>query len=350
MFWTAIEAPGPVAQELIAHRKGQLVTIKDADGFFEEISSCIETIARTHRRNPQSVDLLVNSTKRYIDKPEHRIQLNELLASETRSLLEKLESADLSTEKTNSAEEVRRQVEIYEASVEPLARMVGVLGRWGENSECTTVINIIRLLLRYADRKKDGSSWLLSLRSYPAVLVVAVYGIGIVYAQRWAVLHRLLSEPIRNSYWNENERIVEKLFLNFWEGGGNSLWRNIEGLDRRETAFSDHLCDLLTRWGEGFLEVVPNFEELYEMWEVLGSIAYCERYTLEDIQVATSSGNYVSMPVGRSRWNRRNRILEHIQDEDLKKGLLQAGFAKGQEKFFDATIVNFQRIAGGILR
>ncbi|MXZ12767.1 MAG: hypothetical protein F4Y78_01960 [Candidatus Dadabacteria bacterium] len=350
MFWTAIEAPGPVAQELIAHRKGQLVTIKDADGFFEEISSCIETIARTHRRNPQSVDLLVNSTKRYIDKPEHRIQLNELLASETRSLLEKLESADLSTEKTNSAEEVRRQVEIYEASVEPLARMVGVLGRWGENSECTTVINIIRLLLRYADRKKDGSSWLLSLRSYPAVLVVAVYGIGIVYAQRWAVLHRLLSEPIRNSYWNENERIVEKLFLNFWEGGGNSLWRNIEGLDRRETAFSDHLCDLLTRWGESFLEVVPNFEELYEMWEVLGSIAYCERYTLEDIQVATSSGNYVSMPVGRSRWNRRNRILEHIQDEDLKKGLLQAGFAKGQEKFFDATIVNFQRIAGGILR
>ena len=345
MFWTAIGAPGSVAQELIAHRKGQLVTIKDADSFFEGISSCIETIARTHRQNPQSVDLLVNSTKRYIAKPEHRIQLDELLASETRSLLEKLESADLSTEKINSTEEVRRHVKIYEASVEPLARMVGVLGRWGENGECTTVINIVRSLLRHADGEKNGSGWLLSLRSYPAVLLVAAYGIGIIYAQRWAVLHRLLSEPTRNGYWEESERIVERLFLNSWEGGGNDLWRNLEGFDCRKTAFSDYLCDLLTQWGESFLGVVSNFEELYEMWEVLGSIAYCERHTLEDIQAAISNGNYVGMPVGRSGWNRRNRILEHIQDEDLKKGLLQAGFGKGQTKFFDAVIVNFQGIA-----
>ena len=349
MFWTAIGAPGSVAQELIAHRKGQLVTIKDADSFFDGISSCIETIARTHRQNPQSVDLLVNSTKRYIAKPEHRIQLDELLASETRSLLEKLESADLSTEKINSTEEVLRHVKIYEASVEPLARMIGVLGRWGENGECTTVINIVRSLLRHADREKNGSDWLLSLRSYPAVLLVAAYGIGIICAQRWTVLHRLLSEPTRNGYWEESERIVERLFLNSWEGGGNDLWRNIEGLDCRKTAFSDYLCDLLTLWGKSFLGVVSNFEELYEMWEVLGSIAYYERHTLEDIQTAISNGNYVGMPVGRSGWNRSNRILEHIQDEDLKKDLLQAGFGKGQTKFFDEAILIFQGIASRIL-
>ena len=127
---------------------------------------------------------------------------------------------------------------------------------------------------------------------------------------------------------------MEELFLNSWEGSGNDLWRDIEGLDRRKTAFIHHLCDLLIRWGESFLEVVPNFEKLYEMWEVLGSIVYCEHYTLEDIQVAISNGKYVRMPVGRNRWNRRNRVIEHIQDEDLKKGLLQAEFSKGQEIFF----------------
>ena len=345
MFWTELGELGAVAEELIAYRKGTLITIKDADSFFDGIGSCIETIAQTHRQNPQSVDLLVNSTKRYIAKPEHRIQLDELLASETRSLLEKLESADLSTEKINSTEEVRRQVDIYEASVEPLARMVGVLGRWGENGECTTVINIIRSLLRHADRKKDGSSWLLSLRSYPAVLLVVAYGMGIIRAQRWAVLHRLLSEPIRNRYGTEPGRIVEELFPYSWEGSDKHLWSNLEGLANRSTPLSDHLCHLLPRWGESFLGVVSNFEELYERWEVLGSIAYCECYTLEDIQVAISNGNFVGMPLGRSRWNRGNRILELIQRNDLKEVLLQAGFAKGQAKFFDAAITNFRGIA-----
>ena len=342
MFWTALGTPSEIAKQLIAHRKGTLVAIKDADSFFVEICDCIETLARTHRQSPQRVDLLVNRTKQYMAKPEYRIQLDELLTSETHSLLEKLESDSLPVQGDLNAEEIQRQVNIYEASVEPLARMVGVLGRWGEGEEWKIIIDIVRSLLCHADREKNGLTWFLNLRSYPAVLLVAVYGIGVVRAQRWDALHHLLSEPIRSNYWTESERIVEKLFLDSWEGGGNGLWRNLEGLDSRKTAFSDHLYTLLTRWSESFVGTVSNFEELYEKWEVLCSLTYCERYESEDI---ISNGDFVRMPVGRSGWNHRNHILELIQRDDFKKNLLQAGFAKGQTEFFDATITNFQQIA-----
>ena len=40
------------------------------------------------------VELLINSTKRFLSKPEYRIQLNELLAAETDRLIVQLNSAD----------------------------------------------------------------------------------------------------------------------------------------------------------------------------------------------------------------------------------------------------------------
>ncbi len=345
-FWTTLGTPGATAEELIKHRKAHLITIENADSFFVKIRDYIKALTRTHRRNPRTIDLLVESAKRYIAEPEYRIRLDDLLTSETQSFLEKLESADLSVEGGSfSAEEFQRQVDIYEATVEPLARIVGVLGRWGEKDDWKIIVDIVRSILFYADRKRDGSTPLLSLRSYPAVLLVAVYGIGVIRAERWEVLHRSLTETIRNSYGNGIERIVEGLFLNSWEGGRDSFWQKIEVLDRRKTPLSEHLYPLLAQWGESFVGVVSDFEELYEMWEVLCSITYCECYTLEEIQASISNGNFVRMPVGRSGWNYGNHILELIQSEELKRNLLQAGFAKGQPEFLDATITNFQRVA-----
>ena len=345
-FWTTLGTPGATAEELIEHRKGHLITIENADSFFVKIRDYIETLTRTHRRNPQSIDLLVESAKRYIAEPEYRIRLDELLTSETQSFLEKLKSADLPVEGGSfSAEEFQRQVDTYEATVEPLARIVGVLGRWGEKEEWKIIVDIVRSILFYADRKRDGSTPLLGLRSYPAVLLAAAYGIGLIRAQRREALHHFLIETIRSSYGSGTERIVEGLFLDSWEGGRDSFWQNIEVLARKKTPLSNHIYPLLARWGESFVGVVSDFEKLYETWEVLCSITYCECYKLEEIQASISNGNFARMPVGRSGWNHGNHILELIQGEDLKGSLLQAGFAKGQTEFLDATIANFQRVA-----
>ena len=344
-FWTALSTPGTVAEELIAHRKGHLIAIENADSFFVKIRDYIETLSQTHRKNPQTIDLLVKSTKQYIAKPECRIQLDELLASEVKSFLEKLEAADLPLEGHSSAEEFQRHVDTYEATIEPLARIVGVLGRWGDKEEWNIVIDIVRSILSYADRRMGGLISLLSLRSYPAVILVVAYGIGVVRAKRWEALHHFLTGTVRSRNGTGTERIVERLFLNSWEGSRDSFWQNIEALDQRKTPLSYHLYLLFARWSESFVGVVSDFEELYETWEVLCSITYCERYTLEEIQSPIPNGNFVLMPVGRSGWNRGNRILELIQSEDIKKSLLEAEFAKGRPKFLDATITNFQRAA-----
>ena len=138
---------------------------------------------------------------------------------------------------------------------------------------------------------------------YPAVLLVAAYGIGLVRSQRWRSLHLLLSAEMESSIGAEPERAVQELFLWSWEGGENGYWRMLEGFDRHKTALSDHLCDIFKEWGESYVGIVSDFEQLYETWEIIGSLTYCERYTLEELQAAISGGSmpgYAWMPVGRS--------------------------------------------------
>lgn len=341
-FWAVFGKLNTHAEKLIKHQDGRSISITGANDFFMKIRDRVDTLSRAHRRNPQSVDLLINSVKRYLEKSEYRIRLDELLTSEVQSLLERLETAALSPHNTGGVKEFRRRVAVYESATESLARIAGVLGRWGNDSEFKATIDIIQAIHSYASQERSGPEFWLALRSYPAVLLVAAYGIGLVRGERWDTLHRLLTETIESEGCLKSKRIVEELSLGFWKGDRNGYWQNLEGLDKHKTALSDHLCDLFQKWGESFIGIIPNFEQLYETWEIISLFAYCECYDLtNDFEDFT----HILLPVGRSRSHRdtRDRILELIQNSDFKYKLLDAGFGKGQRKFFDATMIILQR-------
>ena len=355
MFWTTRGGLGEGAEELIEHRKGVLINIEDADTFLVETRDRIETLERTHRQNPQSVDLLVSTTKRYLSKTEHHIQLDDLLTSEARSLVEKLESENFSAHGDWNAEEFRRRIAIYEAISEPLVQMVGALGRWGADSDVTTMMGIVRFVCSKVNEIKEGLTPWINLLAYPAVLLVTAYGIGLVRSQRWQALHIFLSSEMEDRYREKPQRVVETLFLWSWGGGCDDYWRMLERMDDRKTPLSDHLCELFGKWSESYAGVVSSFEELYETWEILGSLTYCERYTLEQLRVAVSKDSGSScelVPVGRSGWHHLtcHQIIRHIQSDGIKQNLLEAGFGKGQDNFFEAAISNFMQNAGRMQR
>ena len=354
MFWASRGEPGELAKELISHRDGVTAPITDADCFLGEVRNRIQILAQTHRQNPQSIDLLVNSTKRYLGKPEYRIQLDELFASESRSLVDKLNSANLNVHENVGPEEFRRRVAIYETTSESLARMLGVLGRWGDESELTLVMNIVRFVCSHASEEMSGKVIWLNLRSYPAVLLVTAYGIGLVHNERWSTLHRFLSSEIESGANESLRRIVETLFLGSWAGGENGYWQQLEGMERHITALSEHLCGIFEKWGDSHLGVVPDFEQLYESWEILGSLIYCERYSVEELQPKLprgTMGDFSWTPVGRSGWNHRTRskIVRQIQNDELQQELLGAGFSMGQSQHLQESIGNFQRISGNFM-
>ena len=353
MFWAARGKPNDRAAELIAHRNAQLVPIADADDFYSGVRDRLKTLALSHRQSPGSIDLLVNSTKRYLTKPEHRIQLDELFTSEARALLKGLDAAESPGQDTSDVEEFRRRVAIYGATTEPLARMVGVLGRWGHGGELTMLMDIVRSIHHRA-AQGSGLASSSGLGSYPAVLLVTAFGIGLTRSQSWETLHQFLSQQVESPRNLGSARLVDELFLSAWSGSQYIDWRNLEGFERRKTALSDHLCDVFANWGESFLGLVPNFEFLYETWEIVGSLAFSERYSLDNLRAATSGNSMqerVWMPIGRSGWDyqMRRQIFEHIKSDKVSQALLDAGFGNGDREFLDCAMSCFDRNASGML-
>lgn len=338
-FWAARRELQDGAEELATHRRARVLPITDADSFFAGLRERVETLEQTHRQNPLGIELLVGSAKRFLARPEYRIQLDELLTEETSRVLTRLGAPELAPPGSWDQTEFRARVRRYEAIAEPLASVVGVVGRWGDDSELPLVLDIIRNLCAQADELGAGLSVYVNLRSYPAVLVFTAYGLGLTRAGRWSALHRLFDAEIDRKH-KKVVRVVQTLFLWSWEGTDQDAWKQIEGLEKHKTPLSDHLLTLFSEWGKHFVGLAPDFELMFERFEMLGSLAHLERNEKATIQQDLESSPYLVgawMPVGRASWHGGNadKLIAELQAEPMKGALVEAGFAQGDPEFID---------------
>ena len=144
------------------------------------------------------------------------------------------------------------------------------------------------------------------------------------------------------------DRVVETLFLGAWKGMEGELWREIEGLERRKTALSDHLLELFEGWNPRFAGLAPNFTRTFERFELLASLAHFERNETADVARVLSGqppNNWVWMPMGRIGWHRAaEQAIAELRLEPLRTSLLEAGFARGDATVFDLFAQNAARM------
>ena len=347
VYWTVRGAPSSAARDLISHRGARLIEIDDADTFFTSLRQQVETLAESQQQNPLSVELLVNSAKRYLAKREYRIELNDLFTREVERINAKV--SDLAPDANFSPEDFRYRVRTYEGAAEPLARMTGVLGRWRNGTELRLALDFIRMLYAQADKSRSGSAIGLHLRWYPVVMIFSAYGLGLTRAQRWPELHALFSSELDRRY-SKARRIVDRLFLQVCEGYERKYWQLLEGPENRITPLSDHLLDVFTGWAKSFAELSPDFELLFDQFELLGSLAYFEQYdktNLQRKQAQQLQSNQLWMPVGCFAWNKANRerLVKQISSEGLSTSLLDAGFANGRRDCLNMFFKNLDRIS-----
>lgn len=230
--------------------------------------------------------------------------------------------------------------------------MAGTLGRWGDGTELPLVLDLLQTTRSHAGQVGNGLTAWIELRSYPAVLIFTSYGIGLTRASRWSELHRLLTVSLPMPY-RDSEPAVKVLFLSAWSGGENNFWQKLEGLDRRKTALSDHLHDVFEIWSKSFVGMVPDFELLFERFEVLASIASLdtmETASLKEALADVSRRDFIWMPVGRSAWHTgtRERLFKELEAEPMKQVLLEAGFARGSSEHYTSALTNYSRMASRI--
>jgi hypothetical protein len=344
-FWTARGDLNDSARQLVAHRRARVVPISDADGFFSALRDRVETLAATERLNPLSVQLIVETTKRLLQKHESRIQLDDLFAAETERLVAILGGAEFPIS-WNSAE-LPARVGRYEAASEPLVNVAGAIGRWGDDHAVGMATEAITSLHQQARKIRHGYTTVqIGIRSYPAVLAFTALGLGLTRAERWAPLHRLFSTIVGHEN-GERLRVVDSLFL-YASGDWGDVAVAWPRSAPARTPLSDHLLGLFSEWSKRFVGLTADFEAIFEKFEVLGALAFLEKTKRAEIQAVHSSSRdrFSFIPVGRASWHDEHigPLLSDLKSGALRSELVAAGFGGGDVGMLDLFVENFNRV------
>jgi hypothetical protein len=351
-FWASRGAVSAGADDLIRQRAAKIIPIADADGFFTSLQEKVAAQVESQQPNPRSTALLVASTKRYLGRSELRIQLNDLLAEEYRRLVHRLADPDFALNGPSIAEDYGRRVMRYEAAIEPLARMLGIIGRWGDEAGHRLACDILGDLAY--TKTEGGLNYWLDLRVYPAVLLLYAYGLGALKAGRHEILFRWLTQALRTD-GREAKPAVARLLLGAWGGGGNDRWQQLPGLERRKTPLSDHLHDVTMPWTVDYTLAEREHTLLFEMFEVLGALAFLTldstKEQFEQIHgQKPGNQNFAWSPVGRTAWHTETRsaILSDLEQPELCEALLKAGFGQSDEDHLKLAVESMRRLMGHI--
>ena len=341
LFWAARGQLRDRGNKIIKHRSGHVIRIVDADDFLGTLRDRVETIARTRRQDPRGVELLVESTKQFASKTEHRIQLHDLLASEVQRLLHLVESNAPQASDPIDTASMQSGCNLSESAAEPLARMFGVIGRWGNDSEQEIVANSFLTLWKQAGA---GSSPQIHIQRYPAVLLLWSYGIGLTFARNWPGLRSLLLQPAISDY-GDPKQIVDLLSEWFLQGNRNEVWDLLPTSSPRGTPAYDRLFGTVDRWRSSFAPVIADFEGLHDLWEILVGLACAEKKVSEPPDPHALPFFWV--PVGRNGWRfqSRDRILKRITTGNLGRELIAAGFGFGKQELLTEAAKRYSEFA-----
>lgn len=349
-FWASRGAVSAKAEDLIQQRAAKLIPIAEADQFFPDLQEKIATQIDSQRPDPRSTELLIATVKRYLSRPEFRIQLNDLISDEYRNIFKRLKEPEFAVQGSWSIPEFRHRVARCEQIVESLARALGIMGRWGGELSDRIAGEIIGNLA-YAPPESGLVVWS-NLRTYPAVLLWYAYGMGLLRAGRYESLFRWLTLSIRKED-RSTKSAVEMLLLGSWSGDDRDVWQQLEGFERRKTPLSDRLHDVSATWSGDYTLTNSEHTRLFEEFEVMGAIAFltvtAEKVALQEA-ISSKSGdrNFVWAPVGRTLWNSEVRSLIFTELEQGRKSaeILKAGFANKDLDYLTLSLESLRRIMG----
>lgn len=343
-YWAARGGLGTGAQALVAHRRGTVIPIEEADRFFSDVAQRVATLQQADAPDPVSTQFLIGSAKRFVVRPEFRVQLEDLVLGQVQRVCSLIaESAKVNPGNWDPTV-FRHQAERYEQATEALATICGVVGRWGDGASASLAIDALRSVHAAAKRFNLSGHPYVRLHLYPAVLVMMAYGLALTRAKRWAELHALLTLVIDRD-GREPVRVVDALFSVCWDSA--ETFKAFPGLEKARLPLSERLLQLMGSWGGAFMGAMPDLAQEYERFEILASLAHAGRLTREQLESGMGNpGAWVA--VGRSALDRRvaGPILDELSMTAWQAQVTEAGF--GEKAFIDTFVNSFRLIQGRI--
>lgn len=328
VYWCHRGDLSDTANRLCDLRSATRLPIEDSDTFFSRLVDQVDTLSQVTAPSPISVDVVVASAKRHMADPNGAIALHDLVTEVVEGTLRKFGSEQYPTDAGFSPEVFTGRVESFERSSSLVRQLGATLGQWVQNERADTVQYLIQRLTSIR-QSTSGSTTLMELELYPAVLAFYSIGLNAVARRRFDVLRQVMTSPVHIPH-EELDRAG--LVLNAWAVGDYRQWRTLDGLEGHHTPQSDRIWEVTNRLipksspaGSDLLAVFDQFEYLV-----------CLNYGYELYRDQPNESNW--MPFGRFIWRRavdgsRMTVINEVQREVDSMGAdwspLKAGFFGG---------------------
>jgi hypothetical protein len=333
-YWLAKGEVTEQAQHIIQHRRAEVVQIESADRFFEGLLEKVESLRELERPHPLSTAVAVETVKRYLAEPRHRIRLHDLIHEETEIVYNELVSERFSPtvgpckNENCKKERFRQRMRQYEALIERLMAMLAALSYHdtGENAYLLT-----RCIERIAcSPRRGGVTALLDLRHYPALLLVYAVGISALAAKQFRNLVSALREPeYHDQARGERVPAVSKLC------GRSVFEQSSEWVPRPKpggvsTPVSSYLFELLRPAMRDYLPDDTKYEETFDTFEYLLTLTYMDLVRYGSPPRGRFIWRYIDIDIDRNWEGSPPAELARVQIEKGIDGeLLRAGFFNG---------------------
>ena len=302
-FWALYGDATDEAQQLIEQRSAQVISIEDADRFFQSVQETVTSIEEYSRPHPLSTEAAVATLKRYLSRPEHRIQLSDHINTSVEQVVidttgEGFELGDQQPNTTTVSDRLRR----YESSCSTLLYMAAVGGYWaneGNSAEWERAIEHLSTL-----RPVSGSYYSIwrYLKTYPGTLLLYALGLGAVEADRLDFLNRIFKKTVidSSSGVQSTSKAITTLLSNREFAQVEAKKSGLEGMDRRHVPLNDWIHNVLRQPLKQYIADDVKYSFIFDKFEILAALGFGSM---------EHSESYLSdwFPLGSFIWRSENR-------------------------------------------
>ena len=297
-YWAVRGEPSDEARRLITHRRAEVVSIEEADTFFQTVQQHVESIEEFSRPHPLSTEAAVASLKRYLPEPRYRIQLSDLINETVDRIIEATSGEAYSVQGPSiNTESVTARVRGYEAACSTLLAMATIGGFWVEEEHYSVWQ---RVFPRLSTASGAGTVFWLQLKRYPGTLLLYALGLGAAANNRLEFLGRLFATTIVREHQEDTPAVLILPAFCLLDGQAMQI---LEGMERRRVPLNDWLHDVLRQHAR---RVIPNDDEytlVFDKLEILMALGYAYR----------GFSGWVPQGAFVYRNENRNRILQEIE-------------------------------------
>lgn len=283
--------------------------------------------------------------------PKHRIELYDLVTTETEALVVEISQKNLPLSGNTSYPEMKQRIEAYEALALPLLDVLITGCRWGSDINSSYWIDAMERIAN-SNKTTSGSytESLTQLSDYPLLFLMYGSGMAAIVGQQYGTFARILTDPIYRVRFRGN---YEALATYVYSGNvlDPSIANEVLGTQRLYVPVSERLHAKLREPFRALVRDDERYDELFDRFEFFLAAIHAD---IDDRAYTETNGGPKSYgrrfwgPLGRFGYRHRRRDTSIV--ERVAKEAAQAGdqWPPLKARLFDGSLQRFLEVGTGI--